>query len=76
MNIVFDGVALSGRKLEIDMHVKGIDQHMIDVGLATGMPVKVSPKFWATHSDAVSPDGDSRAVKCRMVSGPGLMAWR
>ncbi len=31
------------------MHAKGIDQGMIDVGLATGMPVKVSPKYWAEH---------------------------
>jgi hypothetical protein len=46
---VFDGVVNSGRKLEIDMHAKGIDQKMIDVALATGMPVKVSPKFWAEH---------------------------
>jgi hypothetical protein len=46
---VFDGVVRSGRQLEIDMHAKGIDQKMIDVALATGMPVKVSPKFWAEH---------------------------
>jgi hypothetical protein len=46
---IFDGVVRSGRKIEIDMHAKGIDQGMIDVGLATGMPVKVSPKFWAEH---------------------------
>ncbi len=46
---VFDGVKLAGRKTEIDMHAKGIDQHMIDLALATGMPVKVSPKFWAEH---------------------------
>jgi len=46
---VFDGVKRSGRTVEIDMHAKGIDQGMIDLGLATGMPVKVSPKFWAEH---------------------------
>lgn len=46
---VFDGVKRCGRKVEIDMHAKGIDQQMIDIGLATGMPVKVSPKFWAEH---------------------------
>ena len=46
---VFDGVATCGRKVEIDMHAKGIDQSMIDLALATGMPVKVSPKFWAEH---------------------------
>ncbi len=46
---VFDGVKRCGRKIEIDLHAKGIDQQMIDIGLATGMPVKVSPKFWAEH---------------------------
>jgi hypothetical protein len=46
---VFSGVTRSGRKLEIDLHSKGIDQQMIDLALETGMPVKVSPKFWAEH---------------------------
>ncbi len=46
---VFDGVTRSGRKVEMDLHAKGIDQGMIDLALATGMPVKVSPKFWAEH---------------------------
>lgn len=46
---VFDGVRRSGRKVEIDLHAKGIDNGMIDLALATGMPVKVSPKFWAEH---------------------------
>jgi len=46
---VFDGVKRAGRKIEIDMHPKGVDQKMIDVGLATGMPLKLSPKFWAEH---------------------------
>lgn len=46
---VFDGVKRCGRKVEIDLHAKGIDQTMIDNALATGMPVKVSPKFWAEH---------------------------
>ena len=41
--------ALRPRKVEIDLHAKGIDQTMIDNALATGMPVKVSPKFWAEH---------------------------
>ena len=46
---VFDGVVASGRKVEIDMHTKGLDQKLIDVALATGMPVKISPKFVAEH---------------------------
>ena len=46
---VFDGVAHSGRKVEIDLHPKGLDQKMIDAALSTGMPVKLSPKYWAEH---------------------------
>jgi len=47
--MVFEGVARCGRPVEIDLHAKGIDQGMIDVALATGMPVKVAPKYWAEH---------------------------
>jgi hypothetical protein len=46
---VFDGVVRSGRKVEIDMHAKGMDQGMIDTALATGMPIRISPKYWAEH---------------------------
>ncbi len=46
---VFGGVKRSGRTVELDLHAKGIDKGMIDLALATGMPVKVSPKFWAEH---------------------------
>lgn len=47
---VFQGVAQSGRSIEIDLHTKGLDQRMIDAALATGMPVRLSPKYWAEHS--------------------------
>jgi hypothetical protein len=46
---VFDGVKRCGRKVEIDLHAKGIDQTMIAGALDTGMPVNVSPKYWAEH---------------------------
>ena len=46
---VFDGVVRSGRKIEIDLHAKGIDDKMIDTALATGMPVNIAPKFAAEH---------------------------
>lgn len=46
---VFDGVVNSGRKVEIDMHAKGMDDTMLRLATATGMPVKISPKFWAEH---------------------------
>ncbi len=46
---VFEGIRHAGRPVEIDMHAKGVDQKMIDIALATGMPVKLSPKYWAEH---------------------------
>ena len=46
---VFEGVQHAGRPVEIDMHAKGIDNKMMDVATATGMPVKISPKYWAEH---------------------------
>jgi hypothetical protein len=47
--MVFDGARRSGRPVELDLHAKGIDRTMIDVALQTGLPVVVSPKFWAEH---------------------------
>lgn len=46
---VFDGIPRAKRQIEIDMHAKGMDFRMIDVALGTGMPVVVSPKYWAEH---------------------------
>ena len=60
---VFDGVAFCGRKVEIDMHSKGITQEIIDIALATGMPVKVSPKFWAEHLGLPYHQADIRAFE-------------
>ncbi|MGA2555920.1 MAG: hypothetical protein ABSG04_06565, partial [Verrucomicrobiota bacterium] len=47
---IFDGAAQCGRRVEIDMHAKGMDQGMIDTALGTGLPVNISPKFWAEHT--------------------------
>jgi hypothetical protein len=46
---IFDGVPKPGRRLEIELHAKGLDQRMIDGALSTGLPVRVSPKYWAEH---------------------------
>jgi hypothetical protein len=66
---VFDGVSTCGRKVEIDMHAKGMDQQMIDVGLGSGMPVKISPKFWAEHMGMPYHQADIRALE-RPRPGP------
>ncbi len=46
---IFEGAASCGRRVELDLHAKGIDDRMIEAALATGLPVNVSPKYWAEH---------------------------
>jgi hypothetical protein len=46
---VFDGVAACGRRVGIDLHAKGLDEPTLGAALSTGLPVTVSPKFWAEH---------------------------
>ena len=60
---VFDGVATCGRKVEIDMHSKGIDQTMIDSAVNTGLPVVISPKYWAEHLGMPYHQADIRALE-------------
>lgn len=60
---VFEGVATCGRKVEIDMHSKGMDQHMIDAAVATNMPVSISPKYWAEHIGMPYHQADIRGLE-------------
>lgn len=57
---VFDGVATCGRKVQLDMHTKGMDQAMTDIALATKQPVSMSPKFWAEHMGMTYHQADIR----------------
>lgn len=73
--IVFEGVQNCGRTVAIDMHSKGIDQGMIDVGLATGMPITVSPKYWAEHNGMPYHQADIRDPEIpKGRTATGLMA--
>ncbi len=46
---LFEAITKSGRRIEINMHAKGMSQQMIDIAVATRMPVTISPKYWAEH---------------------------
>ncbi len=46
---VFSGLEACGRKVRLDLHTKGLDQRLIEAALQTGMPVTLSPKYWAEH---------------------------
>ena len=73
--MVFQGVRDCGRKVGIDMHSKGIDQGMIDAGLATGLPVTVSPKYWAEHEGMPYHQADIRDQEVpHGKTATGLMA--
>jgi hypothetical protein len=60
---IFEGVKTCGRKVEIDMHAKGLDQQMIDAAVATGMPVVLSPKYWAEHMGMPYHQADIRSLE-------------
>lgn len=46
---VFSALPASGRKVRLDLHTKGLDQNLIEAAVHTGMPVTLSPKYWAEH---------------------------
>ncbi|MGH9400866.1 MAG: hypothetical protein ACRD2P_02025, partial [Terriglobia bacterium] len=46
---LFEAVTQSGRKIELNLHAKGMSQRMIAIASATRMPVTIAPKYWAEH---------------------------
>jgi len=60
---VFEGVSSCGREVEIDMHAKGMNQEMIDLAVGSGMPVNISPKYWAEHLGLPYHQADIRALE-------------
>lgn len=46
---VFQGIVRGGRQIDIDLHAKGLDPAQLELAQQTGMPVTISPKYWAEH---------------------------
>ena len=46
---LFDAIKNCGRKIELDMHAKGMTQEQIDIAAATGQKVVLSPKWCGEH---------------------------
>lgn len=70
---VFAGV--TGRRIEIDMHAKGVDEGLLDVARATGQPVVLSAKHWAEHQGLPYQQTTIRAKERATADpGTGLMA--
>lgn len=46
---VFQGAVECGRRIDLDLHPKGLDRELLGIALATGLPVTISPKYTAEH---------------------------
>lgn len=46
---IFSALPACGREVRLDLHTKGLNQELIDVAVKTGVPVTLSPKYWAEH---------------------------
>ena len=62
------------RVIEIDMHAKGLDQRMIEIARATGMPVKAGAKYWAEHLGLGYQQADIRATEYPRAGVTGTFA--
>ncbi len=60
---VFEAIAGAGRTIEIDMHAKGVDEKIIDIAVATGMPVKLGAKYSAEHQSLGYHQADIRSLE-------------
>jgi hypothetical protein len=60
---LFQAIQGCGRTVEIDMHAKGVDETMIDIANATGMPVKLGAKYSAEHQSLGYQQADIRALE-------------
>jgi hypothetical protein len=60
---LFEAISGAGRKIDVDMHAKGVNQTMIDIGLATGMRVTLGAKYSAEHQSLGYQQADIRALE-------------
>ena len=60
---VFEGVRTCGRTVGLDIHAKGTDEALIRVALDTGLPVTLSPKYWAEHMGMPYMQADIRELE-------------
>ena len=60
---LFEAIAGAGRTINIDMHAKGVNQTMIDIAVATGMPVTLGAKYSAEHQGLGYQQADIRALE-------------
>ena len=72
--VLFEAFPDAGRPVEIDMHAKGLDQQMIDIGHKTGMRLTAGAKFWAEHLGIGYHQADIRATEYPRENVTGTFA--
>ncbi|MDQ2840065.1 MAG: hypothetical protein M3Y72_03305 [Acidobacteriota bacterium] len=60
---LFEAISGCGRKVEIEMHSKGVNSTMIDMATETGMPVKLGAKYSAEHQSLGYNQADIRDLE-------------
>ncbi len=71
---LFEAIRNAGRPIELDMHAKGLDQKMIDLGHNTGMRLTAGAKFWAEHLGLSYHQADIRATEYPRENVTGTFA--
>ncbi|NHN32980.1 hypothetical protein [Paenibacillus agricola] len=65
--VVLEGTKDAGRRVEIDMHAKGVNDELLEVALSTQQPIYLSPKYWAEH---MGPSYHQAAIRDNEFSPP------
>jgi hypothetical protein len=71
---LFEAFRSAGRRIEIDMHAKGLDQRMVDIAHKTGMRLTAGAKFWAEHLGIGYHQADIRATEYPRENVTGTFA--
>ena len=69
---LFEAISGAGRTIGIDMHAKGVNQAMIDIAAATGMPVTLGAKYSAEHQSLGYQQADIRALEIPKPNREGM----
>lgn len=78
--VALEGTKDVGRRVEIDMHAKGINDELIQIALDTRQPIFISPKYWAEHMgpsyhQAAIRDNEFSLPKNQTMDMQAITAW-
>jgi hypothetical protein len=78
--VALEGTKDIGRRVDIDMHAKGINDELIQIALDTRQPIFISPKYWAEHMgpsyhQAAIRDNEFSLPKNQTMDMQAITAW-